>query len=214
MKVSEKSLELNVGAELLARLRGPLNMPKAYLRGLTQREEHRTGVDFFARLPGGTRIFAFQFKAPRGPSDDLPYRFTLGRHQHTLLHDLAVQEPGAVYYALPFYVSTHKLVRDIPNLARDTWLLPAAPLDVPTVFAGQKTKRVHCYRGKAVVNPDYPMKNLAELVLSWEEGIQPGRFAEWYRELRRHSSDHVDRPPRMNPHVVRGLRVTIITRHD
>ena len=59
MKVSEKSLELNVGAELLTRMRGPLNMPKAYLRGLTQREEHRTGVDFFARLPDGTRIFAF-----------------------------------------------------------------------------------------------------------------------------------------------------------
>ncbi len=214
MKVSEKSLELNVGAELLAWLRGPLNMPKAYLRGLTQREEHRTGVDFFARLPDGTRIFAFQFKAPRGPSDDLPYTFTLGRDQHTSLHDLAVQESGAVYYVFPFYVSTHKLVRDVPNLARDTWLLPAAPLDVPTVFASQRTKRVHCNRGTAVVNPDYPMKSLAELALSWEDGIRPGRFAEWYRELRRHASDLVDRPPRMNPQVVRGLRVTIVTRHD
>ena len=39
MKVSEKSLELNVGAELLALLRGPWGMPKAYLWGLTQREE-------------------------------------------------------------------------------------------------------------------------------------------------------------------------------
>ena len=214
MKVSEKSLELNVGAELLARLRGPLNMPKAYLRGLTQREEHRTGVDFFARLPDGTRIFAFQFKAPRGPSDDLPYTFTLGRDQHTSLHDLAVQEPGAVYYVFPFYVSTHKLVRDVPNLARDTWLLPAAPLDVPTVFASQRTKRVHCNRGTAVVNPNYPMKRLADLALSWEDGIRPGRFAEWYRGLRRHASDPVDRPPRMNPQVVRGLRVTIVTRHD
>ena len=79
---------------------------------------------------------------------------------------------------------------------------------------GQKTKRVHCYCGTAVVNPDYPMKNLAELVLSWEDGIQPGRFAEWYRELRRHASDLVDRPPRLNPQTVRGLRVTIVTRHD
>ena len=199
MKVSEKSLELNVGAEFPARLRGPLNMPKAYLRGLTQREEHRTGVDFFARLPDGTRILAFHFKAPRGPSDDLPYTSTLGRDQHTSLHDLAVQDPSAVYYVFPFYVSTHKLVRDVPNLARDTWLLPAAPLDVPTVFASQRTKRVHCNRGTAVVNPNYPMKRLADLALSWEDGIRPGRFAEWYRGLRRHASDPVDRPPRMNP---------------
>ena len=46
MKVSEKSLELNVGAELLAMMRGPWGMPKAYLRGLTQREEKQQGVDF------------------------------------------------------------------------------------------------------------------------------------------------------------------------
>ena len=98
---------------------------------------------------------------------DLPYTLTLGRDQHSSLHNLAVQDPGAVYYVFPFYVSTHKLVRDGPNLARDTWLLPAAPLDGPTVFAGQKTKRVQCYPGTAVVNPDYPMKNLAELALSW-----------------------------------------------
>ena len=214
MKVSEKSLELNVGAELLARLRGPLNMPKAYLRGLTQREEHRAGVDFFARLPNGTRVFAFQFKAPRGPSDHLPYTFTLGRHQHSSLHALAQQDPGAVHYVFPFYVSTQKLVQDVPNLAGDTWLLPVAPLDLPTVFAGQKTKRVQCYPGTAVVNPEYPMKNLTELKLSWEDGIRPYQFAEWYRELRRHVSDLVDRPSRMNPHIVRGLRVMIVARHE
>ena len=91
-------------------------------------------------------------------------------------------------------------------------LLPAAPLDVPTVFAGQKTKRVQCYPGTAVVNPDYPMKNLAELALSWEDGIRPDRFADWYRELRHHASELVDRPPRMNPHIVRGLRVMIVAR--
>ena len=46
-------------------------MPKAYLRGLTQQEERREGADFFANLPGDIRIFAFQFKAPRGPIDGL-----------------------------------------------------------------------------------------------------------------------------------------------
>jgi hypothetical protein len=66
MKVSEKSLELNVGAELLAMMRGPWGMPKAYLRGLTQREEKQQGVDFFVQLGPNARIFAFQFKAPKG----------------------------------------------------------------------------------------------------------------------------------------------------
>lgn len=208
--MSEKSLELNVGAELLNQLRGPMNIPKAYLRGLTQREEKRTGVDFFARLPDTTRILAFQFKAPIGSKDSLPYRFTLNRDQHSSLHNLALQHPRAVYYVFPFYVATNKLVRDVPDLARDTWLLGAAPLDVSTVFAGQKTKRVQCYRGSVVVNPEYEMKNLSELTLSREDGIQPDRFAEWYRVLRRHEEKLVDLPSRMSPQIVRGLRVMII----
>jgi hypothetical protein len=49
MKVSEKSLELNLGAEVLGLLRGAWGMPKAYLRRLTQREEKQQGVDFFGR---------------------------------------------------------------------------------------------------------------------------------------------------------------------
>jgi len=67
LKVSEKSLELNVGAELLALLRNSWGAPKAYLRGLTQREEKQEGVDFFVQLDPATRVFAFQFKAPKGP---------------------------------------------------------------------------------------------------------------------------------------------------
>ena len=35
MEISEKSLELNAGAELLALLCGRRRMPTAYLRGLT-----------------------------------------------------------------------------------------------------------------------------------------------------------------------------------
>lgn len=214
MKVSEKSLELNVGAELLALLRGRMKMPKAYLRGLTQREESRSGADFFVQLPSTVRIFAFQFKAPRGPSDRFPYRFTLSRKQHEMLHTLAQNDAGAVHYVFPFYVSTPKLVRDVPSLSRDTWLLPVAPLDVSTVFAGQKTKRIRCLRGTASINPEYNMKNLAKIALSWEDGVHPGRFAEWYRELWLKGRKHYGDSTRRSPQIVRGLRVTIIERDE
>lgn len=214
MKVSEKSLELNVGAELLAHLRGPMKMQKAYLRGLTQREEKRSGVDFFANLPGDVRIFAFQFKAPRGPEDGLPYRFTLNRDQHRALHQLAVQAPNAIFYVLPFYVLTDKLERDVPCLAQDTWLLPVALMDVPAVFARQKTKRVHCYPGVTCVNPEYEMKNLLDATLSWEDGIEPGYFAGWYQELRRHGQESDSNKSRMSPMIVRGLRVALIGQYD
>ena len=126
MKVSEKSLELNVGAELLDVLRHRCAMPKAYLRGLTQREEHQEGVDFLAELSSSTRIFAFQFKAPKGQwGDKTPYRFTIQRHQHEKLSALSTKCPSGVFYVLPFYVCPAKLRHDVPQLLRDTWFPPS-----------------------------------------------------------------------------------------
>lgn len=220
MRVSEKSLELNVGAELLAFMRNSWNMPKAYLRGLTQREESREGVDFFVQMPTNYRIFAFQFKRPggfrepRSPIVNPRYKFTLNCKQHANLHDLAQVQPNAVFYVFPFYYGVQELEDGIPRLSQDTWLLPVNNLDVCTVFSGQKSKTVHCERGVAHINPAFDMMRLDRLGLSWDDGIQPEEFAVWHKKL--HLSDlqpnTLARP--RNPHIVRGLRLTIVRRQD
>lgn len=166
MKVSEKSLELNVGAELLWELRHAWGMPKAYLRGLTQEEERREGVDFFVHLDPSTRIYAFQFKAPKGGSDALPYRYTLVKYQHEELHRLAVPNPGCVFYVFPFYVTPAKLHADVPCLLRDTWLLDARPMAPSAIFGQKKTRTVFCHRGKAKVNPTYVLHQMSREVAS------------------------------------------------
>ena len=102
MKVSEKSLELNVGAELLTRMRGPLNMPKAYLRGLTQAGGTQDRSGLLRSAAGRHPNICVSVQGTQRPSDDLPYTFTLGRDQHSSLNNLAVQEPGAVYYVSVF----------------------------------------------------------------------------------------------------------------
>ena len=166
MKVSEKSLELNVGAELLDMLRWRLGMHTAYLRGLTQREESREGVDFFAELSPATRIFAFQFKAPKGQwGDILPYRFTIQRHQHTALSSLASNWPEAVHYVLPFYVRPAKLRYEVPHLLWDTWLLPVAATLGTDVFRRYESRTVRCTRGVASINPDFELQRAAEIEL-------------------------------------------------
>jgi hypothetical protein len=78
VKVSEKSLELNLATEILNLLRNQWGFPKACLRGLTQREEKQEGVDFFAQLNPKVRLFAFQFKAPRGMSEGTPEPLSIG----------------------------------------------------------------------------------------------------------------------------------------
>ena len=207
MKVSEKSLELNVGAELLNVMRCRWGMRKAYLRGLTQREEHQEGVDFFAEMPSSTRVFAFQFKAPKGQSGDrIPYRFTIQRKQHDKLSALASICPAAVYYVLPFYVLPVKLQCDVPHLLRDTWFLRVAGMPTSKLFGPNQTKTLRCQPGLASINPDYEMLGASQMELSLDVGIPVRRFAEWYTDLH----DQRDELERRSPWLVRGLRVAIV----
>jgi len=202
VKVSEKSLELNVGAEILGSVRNRHGMRKAYLRGLTQLEERQEGPDFFVHLDPQTRFLAFQFKAPKGGVDTLPYRYTLMRYQHDQLFNLATLSPNSVFYVFPFYVTPGKLHGHVPNLARDTWLLNVEQM-LPAVFGGRQSKVVHCYPGRAVINPEYPLRPLREVGPSYE-GVSKSEFMSWYLHL-------LDRlAKKRNPWVVRGLRVAIV----
>ena len=207
MKVSEKSLELNVGAELLNAMRCRWGMPKAYLRGLTQREEHREGVDVFAEMPSSTRVFAFQFKAPKGQwGDRIPYRFTIQRKQHDKLFALASVRPAGVYYVLPFYVLPAKLRSDVPHLLRDTWLLPVAGMPTSKLFGPNQSKTLRCQPGQASINPNYEMLAASQVELSPEAGIPVRQFTEWYTDLH----DPSDGSEGRSPWLVRGLRVALV----
>ncbi len=226
MKVSEKSLELNLAAELLPTLRKRPGLSKAYLRGLTQEEENQEGVDFFVQLNPASRLFAFQFKAPRGKTDSKPYRYTLLKYQHEPLVALATS-PGSVFYVFPFYVTTTKLQKDMPKLANDTWMLDINIMPTSSVFgSGYKSRTVKCTSGKAAINPDYDLQRLSEVSGIESHGVPAQAFAEWYernlvfrdrlREERgrptkvSRADDLHERPRRRNPWLVRGLRVVIV----
>lgn len=237
MKVSEKSLELNVGAELLGILRHSLNLPKAYLRGLTQAEERREGVDFFVHLDPATRIYAFQFKAPKGRDECVPYKYTLVKYQHDQLHTLAAPNPGCVFYVFPFYVTPGRLHIHVPDLLSDTWLLDIAAMKPSAVFGTKQTTTISCSPAKAKINPEYRLEQLridgirpaAEVTGAADRdassqverptvisgsGVAPSVFAEWYREFRS-VNDESDAGThrgsgRRSSWLARGLRVAIV----
>jgi hypothetical protein len=207
MKVSEKTLELNVGAEILARLREGCGLKKAYLRGLTQREEKREGVDFVAQLGSGARIFAFQFKAPKGSVEVVPYRYTLSRRQHEVLYALAKSWPDGVFYVLPFYVTHAKLRTNLPDLSQDTWLLPVASMTPSDLFDGRRTKTIRCRPRVAFVNPEYPLRHLHNLQMQLASGVPAQEFGTWY--TRYLSQELLDEGGRRSPWLVRGLRFCV-----
>lgn len=207
MKVSEKSLELNIGAELLGLLRNNWNMPKAYLRGLTQAEEKREGVDFFAQLNPNARIFAFQFKAPRGKKESVPYKYTLVRYQHDPLFQLSQFSPRGVFYAFPYYVTVPKLQQNVPNLMQDTWFLNIRQMRPADVFGSYQTRTIRCSYGVAVVNPEYQLERLHDMYFNREEAVPVRTFRDWYGDFRER---RMEAERRGNPWLVRGLRVAIV----
>jgi hypothetical protein len=100
LEVSEKTLELNLAAEILPRLRASPRLSRAYLIGMTQAQERLSGVD--ASLASDLVVVgAIQFKAPHAPTKRPEYRFTLPGRQLGCLQRLAPRLRGRVAYALP-----------------------------------------------------------------------------------------------------------------
>jgi hypothetical protein len=98
--VSEKTLELNLSAELLQRTRRRAPFGQAYLIGMTQAQEHLNGVDA-AVMSMGVMLGAIQFKAPLHPGPDAHYWFALEGTQLANLQSLEARFPGRVAYYLP-----------------------------------------------------------------------------------------------------------------
>ena len=172
-------------------------------------------MDFFVQLDPATRLYAFQFKAPRGTVDGEPYRYKLENEQHELLYRLARAAPGSVFYVFPYYVTPAKLQQKVPNLLQETWLLPIEQMPTPAVFGGQATKMVRCAGGLATINPQYRLQSLGGLdrqpsANKGDSGIAGASarvFAEWYAHHRlvgRGQDRH------RSPWLVRGLRVVVV----
>ena len=128
-EVSEKSLELNVCAEILQYVRSWPGCERALWLGLTQAQERRAGIDELLRNAGPSVALMFQFKAPWAkPQVDTLYQFSINEQQHESLEQLAGRYPDDVYYVFPLYRTWAKADRDAPDLVQDTWLTPVASM--------------------------------------------------------------------------------------
>jgi hypothetical protein len=122
--VSEKTLELNIGAEILQLIRKKPGCSRAFWIGMKQDQEASNGIDeLISSVPTGMHL-ALQFKSPRSlPRNAVPYRFTINDIQNNNLLRLAAIRPNAVFYVLPHYNTFTKMRSDSPVLLKDTWLL-------------------------------------------------------------------------------------------
>ena len=126
--ISEKTLELNVTAELLQVIRSWPGCAGAYWVGMKQDQETRNGLDELIRNAPDFCLM-LQFKSPwRDPVVD-PFRFEIKELQLNRLRLLSNLYPEAVYYVFPKYNRHAKIRATAPNLLHDTWFLRVADLD-------------------------------------------------------------------------------------
>jgi len=120
-QVSEKTLELNITAELLQIIRSVPGCENAFWMGMKQNQEAKLGIDELIRnVPSGFHL-ALQFKSPKPlPKNSLPYRFTINDRQNNNLLRLARMKPDAVYYILPHYNTLSRLRTSAPTLLVNT----------------------------------------------------------------------------------------------
>ena len=198
-EVSEKSLELNVCAELLQYIRAWPGCQGALWLGLTQAQERRTGLDELIRNVGPGSSLMMQFKAPWPTSIvDRLYKFSINERQHEALEQLAGRYPDAVHYVFPLYSKWHKADRHAPDLAQDTWLVPVSsiPLRNLTSLSSPATGRhrvelgrinsgvtVTAYspevEGEAVNAKDFFVERSGQSLDAWSSGVPSADLKEW-----------------------------------
>lgn len=133
-EVSEKSLELNICAELLKYIRSWSGCHRALWLGLTQAQERQEGIDARIRNAGPGVSIMLQFKAPWATSRvDSLYKFSVNEQQHEAMEDLAGNNPSAVYYVFPLFSTWSKAAQFAPDLAEDTWLVPVSSVPLATL---------------------------------------------------------------------------------
>ena len=122
MKLSEKTLELNICAQIHSAV-----SPRVSLLwfGLTQYQEARWGFDVCTNLGG--RLLIFQFKASNHCLRSDERKFQLDHDQLAALHDLAGHAMRSVFYAFPLVGNTQELRRST-DLLNATWLLDVSDL--------------------------------------------------------------------------------------
>lgn len=155
MKLSEKTLELNICAQASEHI-----APKQKLLwfGLTQKQEAQAGFDACTKLGG--RLLIFQFKASNRVLNSGDRVFLAPHDQLTALLRQVKSSQRSVFYAFPLVGNTVELKKN-PDLLSQTWLVDVAALPSlgpPTKSDGTLRKNgchnVYVAPGRAIFHSD------------------------------------------------------------
>lgn len=188
--VTEKTLELNICAEIISLIRSLQNCNKSFWIGMTQSQEAFTGMDeYIENMPHGYYLI-FQFKSPWiNPRNNLRFNFTINDRQHFHLSILARSFPHSCFYVFPYYKDYGKLAQNSPGLLNDTWFLDInSILNLPRSLNRAGTHKVECLNGSAIIHSPSIKCKLSKLKeikgqLEIEKFIPYEKMCDWFRKV-------------------------------
>lgn len=206
MKLSEKTLELNICAQVHTAVSPRVSL---FWFGLTQRQEARMGFDACTKLGG--RLLILQFKASNHRLQSGKRKFQLDHNQLLALRRLAGRRAmRSVFYAFPLVGNTHELL-GCRDLLDETWLLDVSGLPtLPEPTKKDGTPRRNGRHNAYVVPPDVTIRSnpVKARLISMREFVTnsfPGTDGVPYR-----GPDSFDRFWEMKRHFSRGARGLIV----
>jgi hypothetical protein len=156
-QVSEKTLEINVCAEMLAIVRTWSGYESSLWIGMKQYEEAVTGLDVFMDNVPDRHFLGLQFKSPHAdPPNVNPYHYSVNELQQSKLLRLATGG-RSVYYVFPNFNTLERLRSSSPQLIGNTYMVH---VDSIGDIGGDRRKRhtVRCYEPSGRVTVSSPVE--------------------------------------------------------
>ncbi|GBC73270.1 hypothetical protein HRbin04_00667 [archaeon HR04] len=205
--LNEKTLELNISAEILGICRR--QDPRAFMFGTTLKQEGKQGYGYdsivLGRLQQSWRTAAFQFKRAlqRKPFSNV-YVFQINnnvRHdQHLILYNMCGGKHLTALYVLPLYITLNDVRSAAPNLLNNTLFADAADIPPQWIDRTPHTLLVYPQRLQGIIlserkeikliTIEYIAKSIAEkkIGISIEElrkNIKMGKIERWENASKR-----------------------------
>lgn len=175
MRLSEKTLEINICSQMSALLKRKQNL---FWFGLTQKQEAKAGFDVCTKFGG--RLLIFQFKASNHVLKSGQRKLLVPHYQFKNLKRIAGSSVRSVFYAFPMVGNTLEMQKD-PDLLHQTWLLDLTrvpQLSPPTSVHGLLRKNgchnVYVLPRQAEIHSEpinVPLYNARELASSGFSGV-------------------------------------------
>ena len=215
-RLNEKTLELNIGAELLYNYEQEYE--DCYIRAVSSNSERKVGYDFAIESPQDGIIKFYQFKAPKD-KDGREYIFKINSGTHHDQHRTLMRmngEKDLAFYAFPLIYNFNELIQYNRQLVNRTAFVPVNNINFTN---HNKEHKVYIHEEflnigdmeyievNSEITKAFLFKDFTKMIKSEKFGMKIRLFINHMRKLDRSLNNNEKR--RMNNWLKKGIFIVM-----